>query len=331
MITDRNKPIWLTWNNSTRSRSLSNALDFEFLLYSIESPFILRHLLSPFWTIYFLVVRGPSVIACQYSFLLLVVIAIYKKVKPNTFVLVDCHNKALKRKISNSPINSFFEGIKKWSFNYADISIVTNKGMLPKLKEYTSVTQVLSDPLPFFDIDKTDTEKDDFTDATFVSSFAADEPFQLLIEYAQLNPDIHISITGKPTKDFLDTFILPNNIVLTGYLSQSDYVKLLVNSDFIICLSTETNILQCSIYEAISLGCLVVTNRTNCNYEVFRNAVAYCDLDIESMSQTLRQLKSESEFMSSEIQNFRLSYQKKMKYSLTAIKNSISSATTDYE
>src|SRR5688572_29478182 len=92
--------IWLSWHTSSRSRMLAEALGLPFVAWQVEAPALLRHPLSAGWTLLQLTSRRPRTVFIQHSFLLTLLLGVYRKVVPWPVDLVaDCHTKALRRRI----------------------------------------------------------------------------------------------------------------------------------------------------------------------------------------------------------------------------------------
>jgi len=96
---------------------------------------------------------------------------------------------------------------------------------------------------------------------TFVSTFTFDEPIQQFLDAARQITDIHFYVTGR-LKDASPNIVAsaPSNVTFTDFLSDSDYVALLLGSDAVICLTTEDHTMQRGAYEAVYLRRPVITS-----------------------------------------------------------------------
>lgn len=88
----------------------------------------------------------------------------------------------------------------------------------------------------------------------YVGRFAADEPWQQVIEAARRLPDCEFSITGEPERSGLAPGQLPGNVTLTGYLDADGYRRAVHDADLVICLTTEPGSVMRSAYEAVWAG-----------------------------------------------------------------------------
>lgn len=87
-----------------------------------------------------------------------------------------------------------------------------------------------------------------------VSSFDYDEPEEELFEAARRLPDVQFYHTGnwrKASAALLEK--KPENLTLTGFVSDEEYRALLHNVQGVIVLTTEPNLLNCGAYEALAV------------------------------------------------------------------------------
>ena len=277
---------WITWNNSTRSQELSKEFDLRLLNFDSETPPLQRHLSASFATIFSLIRYRPKKIICQYSFLLLVILRIYKIIFRNTKILADCHNKALKRSINLPFFHSIFWATKEWSFRDIEGIIITNQGLYGLADKLNTNVYILGDPVPDFSISLYQPPNDGSKKVVFISSFAKDEPHDLVLNTANRLQGINFFITGSPPRSFLKKDI-SGNITLTGFLDKQEYIKLLLEADTILSLSTEKEILQCSTYEAISLEKPTIVTDSDTARNTFGECVIYSHLSTEDLIKSI--------------------------------------------
>jgi len=302
--------IWITWNDSTRSRSISSCLGLELSIFDGSRNPLIRHTNAALRTVQLLIKKKPDVVVCQYSFLLLIILSIYRSVNKKTLLIADCHNKALKRSIDLPIVRSIFSKLKAWSFKNTDYVIITNSKLHPIASKLNKNLIILKDPLPDLakDTNPIQSKKNEHL-VTFVSTFASDEPHDLVIDTAKQCSNCIFYITGSPPNEF-DLSILPENVVLTGFLDQVEYIRLISESDAVLSLSKEKNILQCSTYEAISLDTPCITNDTETNREAFKDAVIYTDLSKESLKNSITHALENKEKLLNNILRFKEDYKK---------------------
>jgi glycosyltransferase involved in cell wall biosynthesis len=267
--------VWISWNDSLRSRNLSQDFGIPLYVKVFEHSVVSRHIFSSMWTIYILTKHRPTCIFIQYSFLLLLFIAIYKLITPyHVCVIADCHTKALRRSVDGI-LGRIFKRIKRKSFQYADLIILSNDGMVSDALEYTDRHFILPDRIPTINDYPVENNRENY--CVFVSSYADDEPLEEVIKAADiLKGKIKIYCTGRIPKhlNHLNEHTY-SNIYFTNYLTQQEYESLISNATCVLALTEEEDCLQCAGYEALSLGLPLVVSDTAALKSYFGNTVIY--------------------------------------------------------
>jgi len=200
---------------------------------------------------------------------------------------------------------------------FASCNIVTNKELQKYVvQKYRVNPVILEDPIPDFS-GKLSTiknkvgykilQKDTFNIAV-VSSFAYDEPLQVVFETASQLPDMQFYITGDKTK--IDKKLLNpklDNVTMTGLLDYDVYLDLLQKVDAIIDLTTDDKTMLSGAYEAVALeqpliisdwmplkryfnkGTIYVNNSTN----DIRDAIMLVRTKKQELSRQMHELKLE--------------------------------------
>jgi glycosyltransferase involved in cell wall biosynthesis len=267
--------IWITWNDSQRSRNIAKDLGLPIFEKVFDRNPLSRHILSSLWTIYLLIKLKPRKVYLQYSFLLLVIVAIYKRLSFNPVCIIcDCHTKALRRSIKGT-LSSLFWWIKSKSFQSVALPIITNTEMLPDILRLSDRFFILPDKIPEIKINQESQQQETY--CVFVCSYAIDEPLREVIEAAQLlQGTIKVYCTGRiPTK--LNHLVNQphKNIHFTGFLSTTAYNKLISFADCILALTSEEGCLQCAGYEALSVGAPLVVSDTTALKTYFHDSAIY--------------------------------------------------------
>jgi glycosyltransferase involved in cell wall biosynthesis len=97
-----------------------------------------------------------------------------------------------------------------------------------------------------------------------VSTYAKDEPIGEVIEAARsLGRSCYVYITGDHRKLRRKALRnLPENLRLTGFLSDEAYISLLRGSDVVMDLTTLDDCLVCGAYEAVAVGKPIIVSDT---------------------------------------------------------------------
>ncbi|MEZ5566616.1 MAG: glycosyltransferase [Gammaproteobacteria bacterium] len=123
---------------------------------------------------------------------------------------------------------------------------------------------------------------------TLVSTFAHDEPVELLVEAARLLPDVHFYITGN-TADAPPGLIasIPANVTATGFIPRAKYIGLLMASDAVMTMTTRDNTMQRGAYEAIYLGRPVITSDHPFLRQEFRTGAVHAALSVDGLREAV--------------------------------------------
>jgi len=88
-----------------------------------------------------------------------------------------------------------------------------------------------------------------------ISGFGTDEPVTEIFASARLLPHVTFYFSGDakrlPPKVVTQK---PENVILTGFLQDNEYVGLLTNVQGVVDLTNEPTILTCGTYEALAVG-----------------------------------------------------------------------------
>jgi len=269
--------IWITWETQRRNQNLAKAFNAQFIQFDYAANWILRYLVLPFKTISAYKKTRPRLIFSQNPSLVLALLTIlYGKFK-GIKIIVDSHNAGIR------PLNG-----KKWILNvisnyiirHADITIVTNDKLATLVKSKGGRPFVLPDRIPDFEgcpPDKLDLRGR--FNVFFICTFSNDEPYRELIRAGKLlDKNTVIYISGNP-KNHMEKMKgeIPDNVVMTGYLPENEYIRMLFSCDLILDLTTREDCLVCGAYEALGMGKPMVLSDTKVNREYFRKGVLYTD------------------------------------------------------
>ncbi len=119
---------------------------------------------------------------------------------------------------------------------------------------------------------------------TVVSTFAGDEPLELVIESACRLPGFRFYITGDTglaKKGFLES--APSNVVFTGYLNGNDYWNQLYSSQAILTLTTNPYSLVAGGIEGMYIGKPLILSRQPALLEYFTKGAVFIDHSVESL------------------------------------------------
>lgn len=273
---DADDTIWMSWHLSRRSKTLSGCLGIPLIAVQYEGGKLLRHARSAAWSVVLLTRLRPRTLFLQYSFLLLVIISLYKALAPyQVTVYCDCHTKALRRKLQGSGSN-IFSALKKWSIGSADVVILANSGQIQDLQGLNDRFLIVPDFVPDFRANGRSNLPDPY--CVMSMSFDKDEPVAELADAAELiGQNQAVYITGSAPDWYYQRFDNNPSVHVTGFLPDSRYLQLIRHASCVISLTSEEGCLQCAGYEALAFAVPFVTSNTKALREYFGASAIFVD------------------------------------------------------
>ena len=195
--------------------------------------------------------------------------------------------------------------VHKWFSRAARTTIVTNEYMQGIVRDWhASATLVRDVPICF--ANPAYPKLDGACNMTFVSTFTRDEPIELFFEAAAQVPEVRFHVTGNYRR--ADVHVLakkPDNVRLTGFLPDPDYVGLLLSSDAVICLTTMDHTMQRGAYEAVYLGRPVITSNFDLLRRHFCKGSVHVDNTVEDIVSGVQRMRSNLARFRAEIEELR--------------------------
>src|SRR6188472_1358688 len=314
--------VWAPY--SPRSKNLSERLDAH--LYLISYKFkrkiysIIKYPLLFVKTLYILKREKPEIILCQSPPIFCALAAMvyqYLTGKKNSVVLIDAHTQSFDKPWS------YFKALNRLALRRASMVIVTNVELQSKiLLNYGINSIVLEDRIPDFDmspsagyqnVKKTNTkEKDDddnnlFFKVAVISSFAADEPLENVLDSAEDLTDVKFFITGdksKADKQFLKRKL--NNVVFTGFLEHDVYISLLQNVDTIMVLTKRDRTMLAGAYETLALEKPLITSNWVPLKQYFNKGAIHVDNSSDEIKQAIKTVQRKKEALAKDMHQLKI-------------------------
>lgn len=275
MINKNSNYLWITWEIQRRNHSLSTALSARLVEITSNRHRAIRYLTSIVKTISNIRKYKPEILFVQNPSIVLALTAvIYHKITKLP-VVIDAHNSGI---FPSEVDKSIPNRLAKFILKNTPLTIVTNNN----LAEYVAIAggqaTVLPDPLPEIQDNNSRIELNGNINALFICSWANDEPYQNIIEAAKLlDEGICIYITGNSKGEEIAFTPLPENIILTGYLSEDEFNAMLFSCDLIIDLTTREDCLVCGAYEGLAANRPMILSKTAALQKYFRHSAIYTD------------------------------------------------------
>jgi hypothetical protein len=261
----------------------------------------------------------PRIIICQSPPIACAFIAmVYRNLfawtsKPK--ILIDIHTGAIMKPWSKN--------ISRLIMKYASVNIVINKEQQNLLiQKYKIRPIVLEDPIPdFTDILLSANKQEGYKieqkaifNVAVISSFAYDEPLQIVFDAASQLPDVYFYITGDKKNADEDLLIKkPDNVIITGFLDYNTYVDLLRKVDVIMDLTTENTSMVAGAYEAVALEQpLILTNWIPLK-RYFNKGTIYIDNSSDDIRKAVMVARTRKEELSKEMHQLKIERTKEWK------------------
>jgi glycosyltransferase involved in cell wall biosynthesis len=129
-----------------------------------------------------------------------------------------------------------------------------------------------------------------------VASYMFDEPIEEIVEAARNLPEVNFLMTGDQRR--LHRKIresLPDNVMLTGFVSRDEYFSYLSSARAVMALTTRDNTMQMGAYEALSLEQPIITSDWNILRESFGDGAVYVDNTVQGIVTGVEQLLARHE------------------------------------
>jgi glycosyltransferase involved in cell wall biosynthesis len=270
------KKVWINWETHRRSSELSKALGFRYFCFDYKG--LIRYPVSLYKTINILIKMRPKILIVQNPSMILAGFACFCKKLFNIFLIVDRHSTfRLNKPHSGSLRTWLFMKVHFFTLKNADITIVTNNHLSGIVKKSGGNPFILPDKLPSFTHVNNMKLNGKKVNMLMISSFGNDEPIAEVIEaMSQLvgKYDVMLYVSGDYRKHRYNIEkSCPENVVLTGYLSEQKYIDLLYSVDGVIVLTTSDSCMLCGCYEAVAAEKPLITSDKEVLCQYFYNAM----------------------------------------------------------
>lgn len=284
--------IWITWEDQRRNREVSKALGaklFEFSEIDLMSNPLRKYPVGVWKTLKVFFKEKPKLVYAQNPSIVLSLLVIIMKHIFHIRVVIDAHNVGLFPAEGKSRI---LNQISRYIQRKADVTIVTNEALKKYVEENDGRAFVLPDKIPDF-LKVLDIPLKGKKNILFICTFAEDEPYLEVFKAAEILEDnVFIYVTGNFAKTNLNESGLPNNVVLTGFLPENDYVQMLFAVDAIIDLTTRENCLVCGAYESIAAEKPMILSNTTALRNYFHSGVVFTENHSKSLTRSISKVLS---------------------------------------
>lgn len=303
--------IWITWERQRRNREIGKRIgvfvyEWEYID-NIKNP-IVKYVHGLIKTSLLLIKVKPDIVFCQNpSIILSLFVSLIGKIF-SFRVIVDTHNAGL------FPLKGRYKILLKISKiiqRHAFLTIVTNRALKDYVEKNGGRAFILPDPIPKFKEMPIQMFEHPFT-ILFICSFADDEPYGNVFSAADIIGDqYHIYVTGNYKKKSIDPKAIPKNVTLLGYISETEYVKMIHSVDITIDLTDRENCLLCGAYESVAAEKPMVISNTEALRKYFDKGAVYTDNTARDITLSIKKAENEFVRLKGEIQQLKIEKQGK--------------------
>jgi glycosyltransferase involved in cell wall biosynthesis len=269
--------IWVSWEKHRRTESLCQEFGVPLFVKTVSLPLILRQIYLCCWTVILVARKRPKGVITQNPSTVLAALAVFFRPVFQFRVVVDAHNEAVTPFIWTY---GWVDFLCRYLHRAADVTIVTNESLADIVRRNGGRPVILEDKIPSLTPCRTVLLKGEANIAC-ISTFSKDEPIREIIDAIRnLGQRYHVYMTGN-SKRWVerDSVAIPENLELTGYLSEEEYEVLLNSVDVILDLTLMDNCLVCGAYEGVALGKPLVLSESSASRWYFSSGVIHTKND----------------------------------------------------
>ena len=314
--------LWITWEIQRRNRSLSSALHADLHELISARSGLRRYLDLVRRTIRLLRQERPQIVFAQNPSIVLAVTAVMMSWLMGYRLIIDAHNAGLLPAEGRYPLLNAIAGFIN---RRAEQVIVTNETLRELLEEAGGRAFVLPDPIPQLpETGNSEAVGPHSFDILLVCSWSSDEPWQEVLKAAASLPEgIVIHITGNFRKVITDEQIVPQNVRLTGFLSEEEYVAMLKDCDAIMVLTHREDCLVCGGYEAVAAGKPLLLSDTQALRDHFDAGCVYTVNDAGSIADAVADLQTHADSLREQIAELKQRLIVDMQQRITALEQEV--------
>jgi glycosyltransferase involved in cell wall biosynthesis len=298
--------IWAPYNR--RAESFGQGLECEvcyihYFHYQKMKWSALKYPLMAVRTLWLLFRKRPDCVILMTPPLFAVLFGYVYCLMMNRRFLIDAHTGSL---ISRPW--TYFRWLHRFLCRRAAGTIVTNEALADLVRSWGGRALIMNPPVRFPPIEAGPSRV--VKKLVVVTAFSFDEPLNEILGAAREHPDIHFFITGNKLKAKSDILSFQSeHIHFTGFLPQLDYLRLLKESDGVLCLTTRDHTLQSGGEEALFMGKPLITSNFRILRDFFRKGTVYVDPHKQAISEGIRIFFRERKRLEEEMVRLREEYE----------------------
>jgi len=272
------RKLWIAWQNHRRTSELNKVFQLDLVIYESNLPRIIKYpyLVLKTWNL----IRSsrPELLLVQNPSLVLTLLACLLMVKYKYKFIVDAHNAGLLAPVKLlKPLYSLLQ-------KRANITLVSNEYLARLVDSNKGKPYVLPDKIP----EKPSVKKLALRGKQtilYICTFADDEPWMEVVNAAREScRATTFYITGDYRKARVNVKRMPSNVILTGFVDDTEYWNLLYSVNLAMDLTLRENCLVCGAYEAVAVGTPMILSETKLLRDYFYKGFIFAENTSESLA-----------------------------------------------
>jgi glycosyltransferase involved in cell wall biosynthesis len=206
-------------------------------------------------------------------------------------LVVDAHTGAFA-----NPRWRHFQWLQRWLCRRAATTIVTGTYLAETLASYGADATILPDvPVRYPEsggVPATGADVNRFRIAV-ICSFDRDEPIEVIIDAARAVAEVDFLVTGNPANAQRLSIPLPPNLILTGFLDNASYGRLLRDAHAVMALTTGQHTMLRAAYEAVYQGTPIIISDSALLREEFDQGAVFVQNSVEDIVRAVKILQQD--------------------------------------
>jgi glycosyltransferase involved in cell wall biosynthesis len=314
--------IWAPYNRRAESFAQGLNIDVWFIHYFHYQKMkwsVFKYPLMAVKTVFLLIKKRPDCIIVMTPPLFTVLFVYLYCLLFRKKYLIDAHTGSL---ISRPWTH--FRWLHRFLCRNAVRTIVTNRRLAEIVHSWGGKTLVMSPPVRFPGLPAVGEGRKG--KLVVVAAFSFDEPLTGILQAARQHPKIHFYVTGNKLKANSEVLAFESeHIHFTGFLPQLEYLRLLNESDGVLCLTTRDHTLQSGGEEALYLGKPLITSNFQILRDFFRKGAVHVSPNADAISGGIRLFYRDWDRLAEEIVQLRSEYESEWKVQKTQLMELLSS------
>jgi len=288
--------VWTSYSRRASELGKHAGCDLLFVNHLIKSRGLLWKIFNPvdylyksLYTLIVLSIKHPKIVFAQSPPSICANVCFLYCFLFKRKLVIDAHNGSFRKRWISVP---FFITVMQ----RADVVLVHNDELEKSLRDsYHNINFFnLPDKIPELSVQEEPAEKSKCDYLLVVLAYNYDEPVKEILmaldAFSNENKSgVSFQLTGNYKKEIelYEKYSKNSSINFTGYVSNAEYERLLMNASGVIAITTQPMLQQCALIEALGAGIPVITSETETNKRIFFKGGVFASPDSTSIKKAI--------------------------------------------